>query len=129
MVTVDWVVPIVVVYVVTPVPMVRESVRVGGFVVESQLLTELKHWHCKAGSVDKPVYSCKTMLGKLTEPQETDGGGPMVEGARVTSGAVVVSVGGSVVTKVVLATATGKGKYGEHTTSRLIESHLGPDRC
>jgi hypothetical protein len=93
-VTVDVVVPIVVVKVVTPVPMVRVSVRVGGFVVDSQLLTESKHWHCSAGSVDKPVYSASTMLGKLlTEPHETDGGGPMVEGARVTGGSVVVSVG------------------------------------
>ena len=33
------------------------------------------------------------MLGKVVVPQVTAGGGAMVEGARVTSGAVVVSVG------------------------------------
>lgn len=100
-------------------PIVRESVRVGGFVVDSQLLTEIKHWHCKAGSVDKPVYSCRTILGKLLMfPQDTGGGGPMLEGARVTGGAVVVSVGACVM-KVVLATATDYGKYGQHRAGRF----------
>lgn len=43
--------------VVTPVPIVLVSVRVGGFDVSSQLYACSKHWHCKAGFVDRPSYS------------------------------------------------------------------------
>lgn len=46
---------IVVVNVVIPVPIVLVIVRVGGFVVSSQLNTCSKHWHCKAGLVDRPI--------------------------------------------------------------------------
>jgi hypothetical protein len=52
------VVPLIVsVMVVMPVPIVLVSVRVGGFDVVSQLYTCSRHWHCKAGFVERPVYS------------------------------------------------------------------------
>lgn len=74
-VTTSVVVPVTSVKVVTPVPMVLVRVRVGGLVVDNQLFTDIRHWHCNAGSVERPSYSWRTMAGKLlVAPQVTFAG-------------------------------------------------------